>query len=879
MFGIKNRIIISFIIIILLGTVAGVSYYTYKQYLNIKQHKSISSVLHFMVKLETCVEHERILGTEYFVQHTKKTKTLLQQKREETDNQLIDVRKIIEPYKTNVELHYALSNFKESLGTMRKFIDNAQNRDNSVFFIKNDEVSATLLDFVTAYIQLSHDNEVSRYEDIYLDYFKLRENSVLEGTFIYYFLLQHHPMNKKEVAKWQRFIDNDTLPVLAIEKEDSLFTLLNTLNEHQDYMSFMHYERDILHSQIGSGAYTIQKVFWLNLMQKKREYFQKVSSLVIHKIDEVNASQLSVPRNFLILGLFIGLGLFYLIFRFMWLFIQLSKNKKVTLETVKDIELVFNPFQQQEIKRLLAEGKVEKLYRFLIQAIKDANQTKDLFLASMSHEIRTPLNGILGFTQLLKETEEQDEREEFISIIEKSSENLLTIVNDILDLSKIKAEKVEIENIEFDPIDNFEAAVESYAAKAAEEQIDFTIFVDPLLPTVLVGDPTKISQVIVNLISNAIKFTPRNGTVSVRIEKCNDEQNSVTVKFSVSDTGIGMTEEQQKKIFQAFTQADVSTSRKYGGTGLGLSISGKFIELMGSELKVQSIKDEGSTFYFTLTLAKPHTAKKREIPVLNMNRVGILNSHIDDNYHINENLEAYIRYLGVDVVHYTEDSLMVLKESPHKLPDILFIDHMLRWRSDDLEPFLNFSTKIVLMTTGDQKRNIKRYKQKIDKILYKPITLSKTIRMLKDTKDISFIGNKIIFENIHILVADDNMINQKLIKNILDRLGIDVSIASNGEEALLLRAKHTYDMILMDIEMPIMGGMEATAKILSYERSQNLRHVPIVALTANVLAGDREKYLGAGMDSYLSKPIELEALKELLMYYFEDKIIENESGT
>jgi len=877
MFGLKNRIVVSFIIIILLSIVAFVTFYTYKQYIVMMQQKSISSNLHKVVKLETCIEDEHILDTEYLVHPTRKTKALLLQKRKETDKQLFYIRMLIEQYKTNEKVHYSLNNFKETLQSMRKLIDDTTDIEKSAFFVKNDEISTTLLNLVSTYLQLFYNNEVASYHDIYLDYFKLSENARLEGTFIYYFLLSHQPMNKKEVLLWQNFIDNDILPIFGIEREDSLFTLMNTVNKNQDYMSLMRYERDILKSQVDSGAYTIEKVSWLNLIEEKREYFQKIFSLVIQKIDEINSSQINVSRNFLILGLLIGLALLYFIFRFMQIFMQLSKNKKVTLETVKDIELVFNPAQQQEIQRLLAEGKVEKLYKFLIQAIKDANQTKDLFLASMSHEIRTPLNGILGFTQLLKETEEKDEREEFISIIEKSSENLLTIVNDVLDLSKIKAKKVEIENIEFDPIDNFEAAVESYAAKAAEEQIDFTIFVDPFLPTVLVGDPTKISQVIVNLISNAIKFTPRNGTVSVRIEKCNDEQNNVTVKFSVSDTGIGMTIEQQKKIFQAFTQADVSTSRKYGGTGLGLSISGKFIELMGSELKVKSTKDEGSTFYFTLSLLKSSTTKEREVPPLNIKRVGILNSHIDDNYNINENLEAYIRYLGLDVIHYTEESLLALKKYSHKLPDILFIDHMLRWRSNDLEPFLDFPTKIVLMTTGDQKRNIKRYKQKIDKILYKPITLTKTIRMLKDTKDISFIGNKIIFDNLHILVADDNIINQKLIKNILDRLGIDVSIASNGEDALLLRTKNIYDMILMDIEMPIMGGMEATAKILSYERTQNLQHIPIVALTANVLSGDREKYLGAGMDSYLSKPIELEALKELLMHYFEDNMIDNEN--
>ena len=301
---------------------------------------------------------------------------------------------------------------------------------------------------------------------------------------------------------------------------------------------------------------------------------------------------------------------------------------EVIIINLKEIELVFDKNQQQVIKRLIDNGNVDHIYKFLIQAIKDANQTKDLFLASMSHEIRTPLNGILGFTQLLKETDSKEEREEFIAVIEKSGENLLTIVNDILDLSKIKAQKIELESIEFDPVESFEAAVESYAAKAAAENIDFNIFLDPELPTRVIGDPTKISQIIVNLISNAIKFTPKNGEVNVNIEKRSEDVDSTEVTFSVSDTGIGITEEQKKNIFEAFGQADVSTSRKYGGTGLGLSISGRFVELMGGKLNIRSVPNEGSTFYFTLVFKKPQSATRREVAKMSATTIGILNPHI-----------------------------------------------------------------------------------------------------------------------------------------------------------------------------------------------------------------------------------------------------------
>ncbi len=554
-------------------------------------------------------------------------------------------------------------------------------------------------------------------------------------------------------------------------------------------------------------------------------------------------------------------------------FLKRKEDQEIVDETLRDIKLVFDSNQQKELQRLIESGKVDHIYKFLIKAIKDANQTKDLFLASMSHEIRTPLNGILGFTQLLKETELNAEQAEFISVIERSSANLLTIVNDILDLSKIKAQKIELESIEFDPIESFESAVESYAAKAAEENIDFNIFVDPTLPTQLVGDPTKISQVIVNLISNAIKFTSTNGEVNVRIEKLSENAEETEIKFSVSDTGIGITKEQKNRLFQAFSQADVSTSRKYGGTGLGLSISGKLVELMGGKLDIFSIIDEGSTFFFTIRLKKSPSATARKVEDMSHFKIGILNPHIESDYIINKNLEAYIAITGAKVKHYTDESIFEIKYKSD-LPDILFIDHKYRHRTGELERFLRFDTKIIVMSTGDQKRRLKQYTSRINKILYKPVNYSKTLKALSEKEEVVEAKTNILFENVHILVAEDNLINQKLIRNVLDRLGVEVTIANNGAEALNLRMENEYDMIFMDIEMPVMGGMESSAKIISYERMTGKIHIPIVALTANALAGDREKYMSAGMDGYLSKPIQLDLLKNLLTEHFSERMKE-----
>ena len=298
-----------------------------------------------------------------------------------------------------------------------------------------------------------------------------------------------------------------------------------------------------------SGKYSVSLLGWSNHIDTKLNYINQVQSLLRTQIQRIDEKKIGMSRNIL---LFYGVGILILLLwliRLFTLYQKIHNDTRISEDTLRDIELVLDKNQQDEIQRLITNGKVDHIYKFLLRTIKDGNQTKDLFLASMSHEIRTPLNGILGFTQLLKETDDPEEQAEFISVIEKSSANLLTIVNDILDLSKIKAQKIELENIEFDPVDSFEAAVESYAAKAAAENIDFNIFLDPELPTLLLGDPTKISQVIVNLISNAIKFTPKNGEVNVVIKKLFENEDKVNVHFEVSDTGIGITDEQRGEDF------------------------------------------------------------------------------------------------------------------------------------------------------------------------------------------------------------------------------------------------------------------------------------------------------------------------------------------
>jgi len=871
------RLFNTLMILLLLAIVSAISlslYHTYEDYVLESKTTKTPSFLRAITATQNALELERIQSIIYVANKNEKIRLSLEQDRKQT-NETLDLLNINIKYSKNsagklkdfVQFREDLKIFREEINSLKK------NNTVNEYRYKYEKVFISLLDLFATVKSEANSKDIEEYLVLYQNYMKIKENTADENAFVYKKLLTKERMDADELSMWKALQANDILPSLSYFDETFIGDV-NLLLSRETYSELLGQERETIEGEAAQGNYSVSIERWLGKISEKMDYYENLFSLLQEKIHSIEVEKARGQWYIMLAHALVIVLLMWFLLKPMNMYLKTFKNKSITVERVKDIELVFDRNQQQELKSLLEDGRLDHLYKFIIQAIKDANQTKDLFLASMSHEIRTPLNGILGFTQLLKQTEDREEREEFIAVIEKSSYNLLTIVNDILDLSKIQAQKIELEKIEFDPVDTFESAVESYAAKSAEENINFTLFIDPTLPVGLIGDPTKISQVILNLISNAIKFTSRNGDVAVSIKKLSDNGKNVIVEFSVADTGIGITVEQQKNIFDAFTQADVSTSRKYGGTGLGLSISGKFIAVMGSELKIKSVKDEGSTFYFTLHLTKSSNVKTRKVPDMKGKTVGILNPHIDNDYMINTNLETYVTYTGAKVIHYTDESLLALKNTGATLPDVLFIDQMLRYRGGEIEKFLDFNTKVIVMTTGEQKRSLKRYKKYISKTLYKPVNFTKTLRMLSQNDDTSEIEKKIIFENIHVLVAEDNVINQKLIMSVLTRLGIKVSLADNGKEAFELRKEIDYDMIFMDIEMPIVGGIEATQNILRYEKNEYEKHIPIVALTANALSGDKEKYMAEGMDSYLSKPIELDVLIGVLMEYFEDRIVD-----
>ncbi|WP_295419708.1 ATP-binding protein [Sulfurovum sp.] len=884
---INNKNILALLIALVLAVLTVLSYYTYISYMEYKHTGDSAKSTLFVKKLNDIldtVDEERSLSAIYMGTRGKSEFKEIKKTRAKVDSLMKETESFIQSNKEFSSHKKRIAFIAENLKYVRTRVDTLSSDYKNIFFDNyQDKAVKPLIGTMRMLAANSASTQIKNNISAYTDIADLKANSALERAFISFILSRSEKMSDQDLQLWDGIVGNEILPSFEMIQNKILVSKLTNALNPKAFTEIGKNERvQILYGSL-SGTYPVTTTLWFNTLKTKIKNTELPQNILFTTIQKYVQNNIKQTRDVMIQYAIAALIFLLLLFVLLVIYRNINKDKRLFEDTLKNIETVLSPEQQNELKEIIERRDTREIYGFLVQTIKEANQAKDLFLANMSHEIRTPLNGIVGFTQLLKSTDVTAEQEEFITVIEHSSDNLLTIVNDILDLSKIKADKIELESIPFDPIEKFESAIESYGARAAEKDIELGVYVDPTLPATLMGDPTKISQILVNLVSNAIKFTSLTGNVDVSIQKVAQTDEDVSVRFAVSDTGIGITEEQRKVIFDAFAQADVSTSRKFGGTGLGLAISGKLVSFMGGTLDIESKENEGSTFFFTLNLKKAEQDLAREKPNMSGVHVGYMVPSKDIARAMNENLKVYVEYTGAEFTVYEGEELLKMEKS--LLPDILFINHRYCKRGDELEQYVKLDTKTVVVTTGELKNKIENLEDQIDRVFYKPINLSKTLKSLEILNELSEKDKTSVsdltksherFEDIHALVAEDNAINQKLIKNVLEGLGLDVTLANNGEEALDLRRQNEYDIVFMDIQMPVMGGIEATQKILEFEEKNRRHHVPIIALTANALHGDREKYIEAGMDNYAAKPLNLDDIRRLIGEYFPYKVLQKE---
>jgi two-component system sensor histidine kinase/response regulator len=564
-------------------------------------------------------------------------------------------------------------------------------------------------------------------------------------------------------------------------------------------------------------------------------------------------------------------------------------------------EISYNPIRTNEqvtgvavfSKDITERQRAHIALQAAMVSAESANRLKSEFLANMSHEIRTPMNGVIGMTDLLLMTDLTHEQREFARTVRISGESLLIVINDILDFSKIEAGKLDLDITDFDLREVIDNTMDLLAAQAHSKRLELAAFIRPEVPLELRGDPGRLRQIVNNLVGNAVKFTSQ-GEVIVTVARVSENATHAVLNFEVRDTGIGIDPKAQARLFKAFSQADGSTTRKYGGTGLGLAISQKLVALMHGEIKVTSELGKGSTFSFSIEFEKQTIALKS---VARHDLSGLRVLIVDDNATNREILDHHTRdwKMRSSLAASGRQALEMLREASGRDPYELAIldmqmpemDGLMLGRAIKSDPAIA-STRLVMLTSLGNQLDAEDMKQAgIEACVLKPVKQSRLFNRVAEvmaghmplarkktqTATLSLKSPvppppNLSRKAVRILLAEDNIINQKVAVGLLNNIGYGADVANNGVEVLAALALRPYDLILMDCQMPELDGYETTQRIRANPESGSMR---IIAMTANAMRGESEKCLEAGMNDYLSKPVRLESLRDMLARWMPEK--------
>jgi two-component system sensor histidine kinase BarA len=851
---------------------------------NEQQQKSIK-YLELGNKLEHLLVYlgqERGISSIYSVSkgNYPNSKTLIKQKRALFDKAVKELKEYVNQnpeFQPTVSKVFAILN---DLPKVRKEIDSfKEDYIHTYFFKYYTNLENNILN-TEAKIYKYFPEEVKVNYTLKLELDKIIAYSGITRGFGSYFLTAEKPMNEDDYENvLMKYYHDSNILVTNLSTNPNVKAFFNDKNFkqiEQDIKDNLFYiEQANMNYYINNNfeGYPVDAITYFNTFTKRISYFKNSVENINKDIkNEINVlvANSSKQKN-------LAIAIFILSVLLIILGVYIYKTIKNHIRDLSEVLSKLSPITSENIEINIdtpqgmreALKVTEEAIAITQEAVKkseEASKAKSLFLANMSHEIRTPLNGILGFLELLKTTELTPEQIDYVNTVAQSAENLLQIVNNILDVSKIESNKLTLEIIDFKIEDEIENTLEVFATPCAQKELEYVAHVSPDLPSVVKGDVLKIKEILTNLINNAIKFTHKNGLIEVTVKLNKIENNKANVYFEVKDTGIGMSEEQKNKIFEAFAQADESVTRKYGGTGLGLTIVKSYIEMMGGEIKVESEINKGSKFYFDLWFDIVDATAKFRKNSLSKLTFAILNTFKDTKR--KEAAFEYFNYFGINKIGFN-DIVELNKITKNEVINgvVVFYEESEKDKVKELE---NIDLPIIFVSSFANK-------QEIDKLNFKSFTIydpnvpSKTYNAALFTREEvkrevkKAEKSKEIYE-LQAIIAEDNPINMKLLETTLKNMGIKVDKATNGLEAFNKYSMNPekYDIIFMDAQMPVMDGIEATQEILEFEKEEEIPHTPIIAVTANVLKGDRERFLGAGMDDYISKPIKKEELLRVL---------------